>query len=149
MGILDENGQGEAVGGIVVMRYGSNAQKVIDNIRKKLADVQKGLPPGVEFNVAYDRSTLISASIETLKKTLFEEIAIVSLIIILFLLHLRSSMVVIIMLPVAILMAFICMHLLNVSSNIMSISGIAIAIGVIVDAGIVMVENAHRHLTKE
>ena len=149
LGILDENGQGEAVGGIVVMRYGSNAQKVIDNIRKKLADVQKGLPPGVEFNVAYDRSTLISASIETLKKTLFEEIAIVSLIIILFLLHLRSSMVVIIMLPVAILMAFICMHLLNVSSNIMSISGIAIAIGVIVDAGIVMVENAHRHLTKE
>lgn len=149
LGILDENGQGEAVGGIVVMRYGSNAQKVIDNIRKKLADVQKGLPPGVEFNVAYDRSTLISASIETLKKTLFEEIAIVSLIIILFLLHLRSSMVVIIMLPVAILMSFICMHLLNVSSNIMSISGIAIAIGVIVDAGIVMVENAHRHLTKE
>jgi len=149
LGILDENGQGEAVGGIVVMRYGSNAQKVIENIRKKLADVQKGLPPGVEFNVAYDRSTLISASIETLKKTLFEEIAIVSLIIILFLLHLRSSIVVIIMLPVAILMAFICMHLLNVSSNIMSISGIAIAIGVIVDAGIVMVENAHRHLTKE
>jgi len=149
LGILDENGQGEAVGGIVVMRYGSNAQTVIENIRKKLADVQKGLPPGVEFNVAYDRSTLISASIETLKKTLFEEIAIVSLIIILFLLHLRSSIVVIIMLPVAILMAFICMHLLNVSSNIMSISGIAIAIGVIVDAGIVMVENAHRHLTKE
>lgn len=149
LGILDENGEGEAVGGIVVMRYGANAEEVIARIKKKLVDVKKGLPPGVDFHFAYDRSTLISAATETLKKTLFEEIAIVSLIIILFLMHLRSSIVVIIMLPVAILMSFIFMRLMNVSSNIMSISGIAIAIGVIVDAGIVMVENAHRHLTGE
>jgi len=149
LGIFDENGNGEVVGGIVVMRYNENADIVINDVKKKLADIQKGLPPGVKFNVAYDRSSLIESAIDTLKRTLIEEIIIVSLVIIIFLFHFRSSIIVIITLPLAILFSFICMHLMGISSNIMSISGIAIAIGVIVDAAIVMIENAHRHLSGE
>ncbi len=147
LGIVEENGEGEKVGGIVVMRYGENAKQVIERIKLKFADVSKGLPPGVKFKVAYDRSNLIDASIQTLKGTLKEEMIIVSLIIIIFLFHIRSSLVVIIMLPIAILISFILMSWVGITSNIMSLSGIAIAIGVIVDAGIVMVENAYRHLS--
>ena len=147
LGIVEENGEGEKVGGIVVMRYGENAKQVIERVKAKLADVSKGLPPGVKFKVAYDRSSLIDASIETLKGTLKEEMIIVSIIIIIFLFHIRSSLVVIVMLPVAILISFILMSWIGITSNIMSLSGIAIAIGVIVDAAIVMVENTYRHLS--
>lgn len=148
LGIFDENGTGEVVGGIVVMRYNENANQVIDAVKTKMADVEKGLPKGVKFKIAYDRSQLIEASIDTLKHTLTEEIILVCLVILLFLFHLRSSMVVIITLPIAVLVSFIFMYYLKVSSNIMSISGIAIAIGVISDAAIVMVENAYRHLSE-
>ena len=147
LGIVEENGEGEKVGGIVVMRYGENAKQVIERVKAKLTDVSKGLPSEVKFKVAYDRSSLIDASIETLKGTLKEEMIIVSIIIIIFLFHIRSSLVVIVMLPVAILISFILMSWIGITSNIMSLSGIAIAIGVIVDAAIVMVENTYRHLS--
>lgn len=147
-GIFDENGEGEVVGGIVVMRYGENASEVIAGVKEKMEEVEKGLPEGVVFDVAYDRSELIDASIDTLKKTLTEEMIMVSIVILVFLFHFRSALVVIITLPVAILISFIFMYYLGISSNIMSISGIAIAIGVIVDAGIVVVENAYRHLSE-
>ena len=147
LGIFDRNGEGEAVGGIVVMRFGDNADRVIKAVKEKMKDVQKGLPEGVTIDVAYDRSELIVNAIETLKRTLTEEMIIVSVIIMIFLFHLRSSFIVIITIPIAILISFIVMYNLNISSNIMSISGIAIAIGVIVDAAIVMIENTHRHLS--
>lgn len=149
LGIFDENGEGEVVGGIVVMRYNENAAAVIDAVREKMKEVEKGLPPGVKFEVAYDRSSLIEAAINTLRNTLIEEMIIVSLVILLFLFHVRSSLIVIITLPIAVLISFIFMYHLNITSNIMSISGIAIAIGVIVDAAIVMIENTHRHLAAE
>ncbi len=147
LGIFDNNGQGEAVGGIVVMRYGENADKVINDVKAKMKDVGKGLPDGVTFNIAYDRSVLIESAMETLKRILTEEMIIVSIVIMIFLFHLRSSLIVIITLPIAILISFILMYWFKISSNIMSLSGIAIAIGVIVDAAIVMIENTHRHLS--
>ena len=147
-GMLDINGNGEAVGGIVVMRYGENAKDVIDRVKLKIADLEKGLPPGVTIKVSYDRSDLIMRAIETLKKNLLEESIVVSMVILLFLLHFRSALVIVLTLPIAVLIAFITMKLMGVTSNIMSLGGIAIAIGVLVDAGVIMVENCYRHLSE-
>ena len=147
-GLLDINGNGEAVGGIVVMRYGENAKDVIDRVKLKITDLEKGLPPGVTIKVSYDRSDLIMRAIETLKKNLFEESIVVSLVILIFLLHFRSALVIVLTLPIAVLIAFITMKLMGVTSNIMSLGGIAIAIGVLVDAGVIMVENCYRHLSE-
>ena len=148
LGIFDENGTGEKVGGIVVMRYGENAEKVIDAIKKKMGEVQKGLPKGVSFNVAYDRSSLIEASIENIKSKLIEEIAVVCIIVILFLFHWRSALSIIIQIPITIAVSFILLNAFGVSSNIMSLTGIALAIGVIVDNGIIMSENSYRNLSE-
>jgi Cu/Ag efflux pump CusA len=148
LGIFDENGEGEVVGGIVVMRYNENADKVIEQVKKKMADVQRGLPEGVKFKVAYDRTELIKASIENVKTKLIEEMAIVSLIVILFLLHWRSALSIIIQIPITIAASFILLNAFGISSNIMSLTGIALAIGVIVDNGIIMSENAYRHLSE-
>jgi CzcA family heavy metal efflux pump len=148
LGIFDENGEGEVVGGIVVMRYGENARKVIENVKKKMADVQKGLPDGVKFKVAYDRSELIKASLSNVKNKLIEEMIIVSLIVLLFLLHWRSALSIIIQIPVTIALSFILLNAFGLSSNIMSLTGIALAIGVIVDNGIIMSENAYRNLSE-
>lgn len=148
LGIFDENGQGEVVGGIVVMRYGQNANKVIEDVKKKMVDVQRGLPEGVKFKVAYDRTELIKASIENIKSKLIEEMIIVSLIVILFLLHWRSALSIIIQIPITIAASFILLNAFGISSNIMSLTGIALAIGVIVDNGIIMSENAYRHLSE-
>ncbi|HWQ26873.1 MAG TPA: CusA/CzcA family heavy metal efflux RND transporter [Chlorobaculum sp.] len=147
-GLLDLNGEGETVGGIVVMRYGENAKDVIDRVKVKIAELQKGLPPGVSIRVAYDRSDLISRAVDTLKKNLLEESFIVSLVILLFLLHYQSALVIVLTLPVSVLIAFITMKFMGVTSNIMSLGGIAIAIGVLVDAGVIMVENCYRHLSE-
>ncbi len=147
-GALDLNGQGEAVGGIVVMRYGENALTTIEAVKKKLEEIKPSLPPGVEIVTGYDRSDLIHRAIDTLRGKLIEESIIVSLICILFLFHIRSALVAIITLPIAILLAFIPMTALGVSSNIMSLGGIAIAIGAMVDAAIVMIENAHKWLER-
>ena len=148
LGIFDVNGEGEAVGGIVVMRYGENADKVITAVKEKMKEVEKGLPAGVRFNIAYDRSTLIEAAIETIKEKLLEEIIIVSLIVMLFLLHWRSALSIIIQIPITIAVSFILLNAFGVSSNIMSLTGIALAIGVIVDNGIIMSENAYRGLSE-
>jgi Cu(I)/Ag(I) efflux system membrane protein CusA/SilA len=148
LGIFDENGEGEVVGGIVVMRYNQNADRVIEEVKKKMADVQRGLPEGVKFRVAYDRTELIKASIENIRTKLIEEMAIVSLIVILFLLHWRSALSIIIQIPITIATSFILLNAFGISSNIMSLTGIALAIGVIVDNGIIMSENAYRHLSE-
>jgi CzcA family heavy metal efflux pump len=148
LGIFDENGEGEVVGGIVVMRYNENADQVIEQVKKKMADVQRGLPEGVKFKVAYDRAELIKASIDNIKSKLIEEMIIVSLIVILFLLHWRSALSIIIQIPVTIAASFILLNAFDISSNIMSLTGIALAIGVIVDNGIIMSENAYRHLSE-
>lgn len=145
-GVAEWNGEGETVGGIVVMRYGENALNVIDGVKAKLAQIKSSLPPGVEVVTGYDRSGLIHASIGTLKRDLLEEAIIVSLVIILFLFHFRSALIPIIALPIAVIASFIPMYYLHVSSNIMSLGGLALAIGVLVDAAIVMVENGYRHL---
>ncbi len=145
-GLLELNGNGEAVGGIVVMRHNENANDVIRRVKEKIAAIQPGLPPGVKIVTAYDRSELIGRAIDTLLRTLGEESLVVSLIVIAFLLHLRSAIAVLLTLPLAVLLAFIPMQLAGVTSNIMSLGGIAIAIGVIVDAGVIMVENCYRHL---
>ena len=147
LGIFDENGEGEAVGGIVVMRYGENADKVIHAVKDKMADIQKGLPPGVTFKIAYDRSTLIENAIDSVKHTLIEEMITVSIIVILFLFSWRSALSIIIQIPITIAASFILLNAFGISSNIMSLTGIALAIGVIVDNGIVMVENSHRNLS--
>ncbi len=147
-GLLDMNGEGEAVGGIVVMRYGENAKDVIDRVKEKIAALEKGLPTGVKIKVSYDRSDLIDRAIGTLKKALAEESIVVSLVILVFLLHFRSALVVVLTLPISVLIAFITMKLMGVTSNIMSLGGIAIAIGVLVDAGVIMVENCYRHLSE-
>ena len=147
-GALDLNGQGETVGGIVVMRYGENALTTIDAVKRKLEAIKPSLPPGVEIVTGYDRSDLIHRAIDTLRSKLIEETIIVSLICVLFLFHIRSALVAIITLPIAILLAFIPMRALGVSSNIMSLGGIAIAIGAMVDAAIVMIENAHKWLER-
>jgi Cu(I)/Ag(I) efflux system membrane protein CusA/SilA len=148
LGIFDENGEGEVVGGIVVMRYGENADKVIEDVKKKMADVQKGLPEGVKFKVAYDRTELIKAAVGNIKSKLIEEMIVVSIIVILFLLHWRSALSIIIQIPVTIATSFILLNAFGLSSNIMSLTGIALAIGVIVDNGIIMSENAYRNLSE-
>ena len=148
-GIVELNGEGEVAGGIVIMRYGENALKVIENVKEKLEDLKKGLPEGVEIVTVYDRSGLIHRAIETLKEKLIEEGIVVSIICIIFLLHFRSSLVAIFTLPVSILMAFIVMYYQGINANIMSLGGIAIAIGAMIDAAIVMVENAHKHIEHE
>jgi Cu(I)/Ag(I) efflux system membrane protein CusA/SilA len=148
LGIFDENGEGEVVGGIVVMRYGENADKVIEAVKKKMADVQRGLPEGVTFKVAYDRSELIKAAIGNVKEKLIEEMIVVSFIVLLFLLHWRSALSIIIQIPVTIATSFILLNAFGLSSNIMSLTGIALAIGVIVDNGIIMSENAYRNLSQ-
>ena len=147
-GLIDWNGEGETVGGIVVMRYGENALKTIDAVKEKLEELKSGLPEGITIQAAYDRSSLIKRAITNLKDKLLEESIIVALVIMLFLLHVRSAFVVIITLPLGILIAFFVMHIQGLNANIMSLSGIAIAIGAMVDAAIVMVENAHKHLER-
>ncbi|MBY3512118.1 efflux RND transporter permease subunit [Rhizobium laguerreae] len=147
-GITELNGEGEVASGIVLQRFGANALTVIDNAKKSLDSVKGGLPDGTEIVPVYDRSTLIESAIETLKGTLIEESIVVALVTIAFLLHVRSALVAIIMLPVGILMAFIAMKLLGLGANIMSLGGIAIAIGAMIDAAIVMIENAHKHLER-
>jgi Cu(I)/Ag(I) efflux system membrane protein CusA/SilA len=147
-GVAEWNGEGETVGGVVVMRYGLNALNVINGVKKKLADIKGSLPPGVEVVSGYDRGGLISESINTLKHSLMEESVIVSLVIIVFLFHFRSALIPILTLPIALAMSFIPMHYQNVSSNIMSLGGFALAIGVLVDAAIVMVENGYRRLSE-
>ncbi|MGI9172572.1 MAG: efflux RND transporter permease subunit [Chthoniobacterales bacterium] len=147
-GLLELDGKGEAVGGIVVMRYGENALKTIEAVKKKLEDFKSSLPPGVRIVAGYDRSNLINRAIATLRGKLIEESIIVSLVCLLFLFHFRSALVAILTLPIAILLSFIPMSALGLSSNIMSLGGIAIAIGAMVDAAIVMVENAHKWLER-
>ena len=147
-GLTELNGEGEVVSGIVMARYGQNALEVIQNIKDKIAEITPGLPEGVAIQAVYDRSELIQRAITTLKKTLFEEGVIVALVCMVFLLHARSALVAILMLPVGILIAFIALRSLGMNANIMSLSGIAIAIGAMVDAAIVMIENAHKHLER-
>jgi Cu(I)/Ag(I) efflux system membrane protein CusA/SilA len=147
-GVAEWHGQGETVGGIVVMRYGLNALNVINGVKQKLGEIKSSLPPGVEVVAGYDRAPLIQESIKTLQRDLIEEAIIVSLVIIVFLFHFRSALIPIITLPIAVIASFIPMYYLHVSSNIMSLGGLALAIGVLVDAAIVMVENGYRHLSE-
>src|SRR5581483_9067765 len=147
-GITELNGEGEVVSGIVLQRFGENALTVIQNVKDRLADMAASLPSGVTIKSVYDRSDLINRAIETLKRTLIEESFIVAFVCILFLLHVRSALVAIVTLPLGVLIAYISMYLLGLSSNIMSLGGIAIAIGAMVDAAIVMIENAHKHLER-
>ncbi|HSN45438.1 MAG TPA: efflux RND transporter permease subunit, partial [Casimicrobiaceae bacterium] len=147
-GLTELNGEGEVVSGIAMARYGQNALEVIHGIKAKIEEVKSGLPAGVEIVTTYDRSDLIHRAIDTLKRTLIEESLIVAAVCIVFLLHVRSALVAILMLPVGILIAFIAMRLLGMNSNIMSLGGIAIAVGAMIDAAIVMIENAHKHLER-
>ena len=147
-GLTELNGEGEVVSGIAMARYGQNALEVIANIKNKIAEISAGLPDGVSIMAVYDRSDLIQRAIATLKRTLFEEGLIVALVCMVFLMHARSALVAIVMLPIGVLIAFIAMRVLGLSSNIMSLGGIAIAIGAMVDAAIVMIENAHKHLER-
>ena len=146
LGIFDYNGEGEAVGGIVVLRYGENANEVINKVKAKMTEVTKGLPEGMKFNIVYDRGKLIEESISSIKTTLIEEMIVVSLIVIIFLLHWRSAISIIIQIPITIAASFIVLNAFNISSNIMSLTGIALAIGVIVDNGIIMAENSYKNL---
>jgi copper/silver efflux system protein len=148
-GVGEWNGEGEAVGGVVVARFGANAYQVIHDAKAKLADLEIGLPPGVMIKTAYDRSDLIERSIHTLRHTLIEEMIVVGLVCILFLLHARSELVAVFVVPSSVLISILLMHLLGINANIMSLGGIAIAIGVMVDSAIIMVENAHKHLDRE
>ncbi|ACJ31438.1 Heavy metal efflux pump CzcA [Shewanella piezotolerans WP3] len=145
-GIAELDGEGEVVGGIVVMRYGENALATINNVKEKLKQIENGLPDGVELVITYDRSELILNSVDNLKHKVLEEMLVVGIICLIFLLHARSTLVAIISLPISILISFIVMNLIGVNANIMSLGGIAIAIGAVVDAAIVMVENTHKHL---
>jgi len=147
-GITEVNGEGEAVTGIALQRFGGNALSVIDNVKHRLAEILPSLPQGVTIDAVYDRSDLIYRAIDTLKRTLIEESVIVALVCMIFLLHARSALVAIITLPLGVLIAYILMYALGLSSNIMSLGGIAIAIGAMVDAAIVMIENAHKHLER-
>ncbi|MCG7279809.1 efflux RND transporter permease subunit [Chryseobacterium taklimakanense] len=147
LGIFDADGEGEVVGGIVVARYGENADKVINDVKEKMKDVEKGLPEGVTFKTSYDRSTLIEGAIDNIKTKLIEEIIVVAIIVILFLFHWRSALSIIIQIPVTIAISFILLNAFGLSSNIMSLTGIALAIGVIVDNGIIMSENAYKNLS--
>lgn len=148
-GLAEWNGEGETVGGVVVMRYGENALKTINAVKKKLEQLKKGLPEGVTIKTAYDRSTLIERAIDNLEGKLLEESLIVALVTIIFLLHFRSAFVAIFTLPMGILISFIVMYYQGLNANIMSLSGIAIAIGAMVDAAIVMIENAHKHIERD
>ena len=148
-GLAELNGEGEVVGGIVVVRYGANVHEVVERVKARLAELQSGLPPGVEVVPVYDRTSLIERSIDTLRQKLLEEMAIVALVCAVFLLHVRSALVAVLTLPLAVLMALVVMYLQGIDANIMSLGGIAIAIGAMVDAAIVMVENAHRHLERD
>src|SRR6185312_2405635 len=145
-GVAEWNGEGETVGGIVVMRFGQNALDVINGVKQKLREIKPSLPSGVEVISGYDRSRLINASIKTLQRDLVEEAIIVSLVTIFFLFHFRSAFIPILTLPVAVIASFIPMYYLHVSSNIMSLGGLALAIGVLIDAGLVIVENGYRHV---
>lgn len=147
-GLAEWNGEGEAVGGIIVMRDGENALKVIDGVKKKLKEIAPSLPPGVKIYSGYDRSGLIRGSIKTLQRDLIEEMIVVSLVIILFLFHFRSALIAILALPIAVAVSFIPMYFLGITANIMSLGGFALAIGILVDASIVMVENGYRHLSE-
>ncbi len=147
-GIAELNGEGEAVGGIVVMRYGENAQQVINRVKAKLDQLKQSLPDGVEIVPVYDRSALIERAVDNLSNKLLEEFAVVALVCVIFLFHVRSSLVAIISLPVGILTAFIVMHWQGLNANIMSLGGIAIAIGAMIDGAIVMIENMHKHMEK-
>ncbi|MGF1718516.1 efflux RND transporter permease subunit [Vibrio kyushuensis] len=147
-GISELNGEGEAVGSVIVMRFGENASEVIDNVKSKLNELQQGLPEGVEIVATYDRSTLIDAAVENLWQKLIEEFIVVAVVCALFLFHIRSSLVIAISLPVGILSAFIVMHWQGINANIMSLGGIAIAIGAMVDGAIVMIENVHKHIER-
>jgi Cu(I)/Ag(I) efflux system membrane protein CusA/SilA len=147
-GITEMNGEGEVVSGVVLQRFGENALAVIKNVKDRLAEIAPSLPQGVTVEPVYDRSDLIYRAIDTLKRALIEESIIVALVCVVFLLHFRSALVAIITLPVGVLIAYLLMHLLGLSSNIMSLGGIAIAIGAMVDAAIVMIENAHKHLER-
>lgn len=148
LGIFDMDGKGEVVGGIVVMRYNENADKVIKAVKAKMKEVEKGLPEGVSFKTSYDRSTLIEEAVASVKGTLIEEMIAVSLIVIIFLFHWRSALIILIQLPISVAVGFILLQAFGISSNIMSLTGIALAIGVVVDDGIVMVENAYRHISE-
>jgi Cu(I)/Ag(I) efflux system membrane protein CusA/SilA len=147
-GLTELNGEGEVVSGIAIARYGENALEVIQNIKEKIDEIKSGLPSGVEIRTVYDRSDLIKRAIDNLNRTLLEEAVIVALVCMVFLLHVRSALVAIVMLPVGVLIAFILMQRLGMNSNIMSLGGIAIAIGAMVDAAIVMIENAHKHIER-
>ncbi len=148
-GLAEWEGEGEVVGGIIIMRYGENALKVIENVKKKLKDLERGLPEGVKIRTAYDRSALILRAVDNLKEKLLEESVVVAAVCIIFLLHFRSSLVAILTLPMGILISFIIMHKQGINANIMSLGGIAIAIGVMIDAAIVMIENAHKHIERD
>ncbi len=148
-GVAEWNGGGEAVGGVVVMRFGENASRTIDRVRTRLRELERGLPPGVAIETAYDRSDLIDRSVHTLTGTLIEEILVVSLVCILFLLHARSALVAVFVLPTGVLASLAVMYMLGLNANIMSLGGIAIAIGVMVDSSIIMVENAHKHFERD
>jgi Cu(I)/Ag(I) efflux system membrane protein CusA/SilA len=148
LGIFDSDGQGEVVGGIVVMRYNENANRVIEAVKVKMKEIEKGLPEGISFRTSYDRSTLIQEAIDSVKGTLMEEMIAVSIVVLVFLFHWRSAVIILIQLPISVAAGFIFLEMFGISSNIMSLTGIALAIGVVVDDGIVMVENAYRHLSE-
>lgn len=148
LGIFDQDGEGERVGGIVVMRYGENADVVSDNVKAKMVEVAKGFPEKVKFDIVYDRGELIKESVSSIKNTLIEEMIVVSIIVIIFLFHWRSALSIIIQIPITLAASFILLNAFGVSSNIMSLTGIALAIGVIVDNGIIMSENAYKHLAE-
>jgi Cu(I)/Ag(I) efflux system membrane protein CusA/SilA len=148
-GVAEKNGEGEVVGGIVVMRFGENAYDVIQRVKREIEAIERALPPGVEIHTAYDRSELIRRAVDNLKEKLVEESLIVALVCLLFLFHLRSALVAILTLPLGILISFVVMRWIGVTANIMSLGGIAIAIGAMVDAAIVMIENVHKHIERE
>ncbi len=147
LGIVDENGEGESVGGIVVMRYGENAKELIERVKQRIKEVEKGLPQGVKFKVAYDRSELITETISTLKTSVLEEVVVVSIIVLIFLFHFGSGFASIINIILSVLIGFILMKLFGITSNIMSLGGIVLAVGDLVDSSIVMTESAYRKLS--
>lgn len=149
LGIFDKDGEGEVVGGIVVMRYGENANEVIKAVKEKMKQLEKGLPPGVFIKTSYDRSELIQHAIASVETTLLEEMIAVSVVVLLFLFHWRSALIILIQLPISVVVGFILLEAFGISSNIMSLTGIALAIGVVVDDSIVMVENAYRTLSEK
>ena len=148
LGIFDQDGEGERAGGIVVMRYGENAAAVIDRVKAKMTEVARGFPEKVKFDIVYDRGELIKESIDSIKRTLIEEMIVVSIVVIIFLFHWRSALSIIIQIPITLAASFILLNAFGISSNIMSLTGIALAIGVIVDNGIIMSENAYKHLAE-